>query len=89
MSFFTLRNTRPPNDRTIRNADTEQNIAMGKRAAYFLCSLILAYPIGRMAHNRRKGYVFRVKWYHKAASTYVLALPIFLLLVYLIGKVSG
>lgn len=53
---------------------------------YFLCSLLLAYPIGRMAHNRRKGYVFRVKWYHKAASTYVLALPVFLILVYLIGE---
>lgn len=50
---------------------------------YFLCSLLLAYPIGRMAHNRRKGYVFRVKWYHKAASTYVLALPVFTLIVWL------
>lgn len=54
-------------------------------AAYFISSLLLAYPIGRMAHNRRKGYVFRVKWYHKAASTYIFALPIFLILVYLIG----
>ena len=53
---------------------------------YFLCSLLLAYPIGRMAHNRRKGYVFRVKWYHKAASTYVLALPIFTGLVFLLGE---
>ena len=53
---------------------------------YFLCSLLLAYPIGRMAHNRRKGYVFRVKWYHKAASTYILALPIFTGLAFLLGE---
>lgn len=52
-------------------------------AAYFISSLLLAYPIGRMAHNRRKGYMFRVKWYHKAASTYVLALPVFTLIVWL------
>ena len=50
---------------------------------YFISSLLLAYPIGRMAHNRRKGYVFRVKWYHKAASTYIFALPIFTLIVWL------
>lgn len=64
-----------------------ESLVIALMAAYFISSLLLAYPIGRMAHNRRKGYVFRVKWYHKAASTYVLALPIFLLLVYLIGKV--
>ena len=66
-----------------------ENLVIGLMVAYFLCSLILAYPIARMSHNRCKGYVFRVRWYHKAASTYVLALPIFLLLVYLIGKASG
>ena len=65
------------------------NLVTGLMIAHFVCSLILAYPIGRMAHNRCRSYVFRVKWYHKVASSYVLALPIFLLLVYLIGKVSG
>lgn len=64
-----------------------ESLVIGFMAAYFICSLLLAYPIARMSHNRRRGYVFRVKWYHKAASTYVLALPIFLLLTYLIGKV--
>lgn len=62
------------------------NLVIVLMIACFISSLLLAYPIGRMAHNRRKGYVFRVKWYHKAASTYVLALPVFLILVYLIGE---
>lgn len=62
------------------------NLVIVLMITYFISSLFLAYPIGRMAHNRRKGYVFRVKWYHKAASTYVLALPVFLILVYLIGE---
>lgn len=64
------------------------NLVIGLMVAYFLCSLIVSYPIARMSHNKRRGYVFRVKWHHKAASTYVLALPIFLLLVYLIGRVA-
>ena len=59
------------------------NLVIVLMIAYLLCSLLLAYPIGRMAHNRLKGYVFRVKWYHKAASTYVLALPAFSLIVWL------
>lgn len=64
------------------------NLVIAFLVAYLVCSLFLAYPIGRMAHNRRRGYVFRISWYHKAASTYVLALPIFLILVYLIGEWS-
>lgn len=59
------------------------NLVIVLMITYFISSLLLAYPIGRMAHNRRKGYVFRVKWYHKAASTYVLALPVFTLIVWL------
>lgn len=41
--------------------------------AYLVCSLVLAYPIGRMAYSKNKGYKFRVYWYHKAASGYVFA----------------
>ena len=63
------------------------NLVIALLVAYFLCSLIVSYPIARMSHNKRRGYVFRVKWHHKAASTYILALPIFLLLAYLITRV--
>lgn len=62
------------------------HLVIALMGAYFISSLLLAYPIGRMAHNRRKGYVFRVKWYHKAASTYILALPIFTGLAFLLGE---
>ena len=62
------------------------HLVIALMGAHFISSLLLAYPIGRMAHNRRKGYVFRVKWYHKAASTYILALPIFTGLAFLLGE---
>lgn len=62
------------------------NLVIVLMITYFISSLFLAYLIGRMAHNRLKGYVFRVKWYHKAASTYVLALPIFTGLAFLLGE---
>ena len=63
------------------------NLVIVLMIAYFISSLFLAYPIGRMAHNRLKGYVFRVKWYHKAASTYVLALPIYTGLAFLLCEI--
>lgn len=63
------------------------NLVIVLMVTYFISSLLLAYPIARMAHNRHKGYVFRVKWYHKAASTYVLALPIYTGLAFLLGEI--
>ena len=57
--------------------------------AHFVCSYLLVYRYMILAHRaaRVTAVSFRFKWYERAAGTYVLALPIFLLLVYLIGKV--
>lgn len=63
------------------------NLIIGLLVAHFVCSYLIAFKFARLVS--KDGYVFKIKWYHKAASTYVLALPIFLLLVYLIGKVRG
>jgi len=52
--------------------------------AYLVCALLLAYPIGRMAFNKNKGYKFRVFWYHKAASSYVFASTILMLFIGLV-----
>ena len=67
-----------------------ENLAIILMAAYFICAYFIAYKFTMLvcvADN--VSYGFKIKWYHKAASTYVLALPIFLLLVYLIGKVGA
>ena len=61
-----------------------QNLAILLMATYFVCSLLLAYPIGRMAHNKGKGYVFRVEWYHKMASAYVFAFTVYFVGAYLL-----
>lgn len=61
-----------------------ENLVNALMAAHLTCSLLVAYPVARMAHNKRRGYVFRVRWYHKLASTYVLALPIFIIFVGLV-----
>ena len=63
------------------------NLVTGLMIAHFVCAYLIAISFARLVSN--DGYGFKIKWYHKAASTYVLALPIFLLLVYLIGKFSA
>lgn len=60
-------------------------LASALMISHFACSLVLAYLVARLVHNN--GYYFKIKWYHKAASTYVLALPIFLVSAYLASKV--
>ena len=62
------------------------NLVIGLMIAHFVCSYLIAFIFARLVFP--SGYEFKIKWYHKAASSYVLALPIFLLLVYLIGKVK-
>ena len=63
------------------------NLVIGLMIAHFVCAYLIAISFARLVSNG--DYGFKIKWYHKAASTYVLALPIFLLLVYLIGKFSA
>lgn len=65
------------------------NLVTGLMIAHFVCSYLLVYRYMILAHRaaRFTAVSFRFKWYERAAGTYVLALPIFLLLVYLIGRV--
>ena len=63
------------------------NLVTGLTIAHFVCAYLIAFNFARLVS--KDGYGFKIKWYHKAASTYVLALPIFLLFVYLIGKVRA
>lgn len=63
------------------------NLVTGLMIAHFVCSYLIACGFARLVFT--DDYGFKIKWYHKAASSYVLALPIFLLLVYLIGKVRA
>lgn len=59
-------------------------LVTGLMVSHFVCSYLIAFNFARLVSN--DGYGFKIKWYHKAASTYVLVLPIFLLLVYLMSK---
>lgn len=63
-------------------------LATGLMAAYLLCSYFVAYRFASLAcrDKKSKGFIFRVGWYDRVASTYVLALPIYLVAVYLISK---
>lgn len=68
-----------------------ENLVIGLMAAYFICAYFVAYKFTMLVCHAGNGryYEFKARWYHKAAGTYVLALPIFIFLTYLIGKVSG
>ena len=59
-------------------------LVTGLMIAHFACSYLIVFKFARLVFPH--GYGFKIKWYHKVASSYVLALPIFLLLVYLVGK---
>lgn len=60
------------------------NLVTGLMIAYLVCSYLIVCKFAKLVS--KDGYGFKIRWYDKAASTYVLALPIFLLLVYLIGE---
>jgi len=63
------------------------NLVIALMVTYFLCAYFVAYKFTRLVCVAENvSYGFKIKWYHKAASTYVLALPVFLILVYLIGE---
>lgn len=66
------------------------NLVTGLMIAHFVCSYLLVYRYVILAHRaaRVTAVSFRFKWYERVAGTYVLALPIFLLLVYLISGVQ-
>ncbi len=67
-----------------------ENLVIGLMVAYFLCAYFVAYKFTRLVCVAENvSYEFKIKWYHKAAGTYVLALPIFLLLSYLISRVTA
>ena len=67
------------------------NLVIGLMIAHFVCSYLLVYRYMILAHRaaRVTAVSFRFKWYERAAGTYVLALPIFIFLTYLIGKVGA
>ena len=67
------------------------NLVTGLMIAHFVCSYFLVYRYTSLAHlaPRVMAVSIRFTWYERVAGTYVLALPIFLLLVYLIGKVRA
>lgn len=64
------------------------NLVTGLMIAYFVCAYFVTYKFTILVFHAGNGryYEFKARWYHKAAGTYVLALPIFLLLVYLMGE---
>ena len=64
------------------------SLVTGLMIAYLVCSYFLVYRYTDLAHRaaRVTAISFRFRWYERLAGTYVLALPIFLLLVYLIGE---
>lgn len=66
------------------------NLVIGLMIAHFVCSYFLVYRYTSLAHlaTRVTAVSIRFTWFERVAGTYVLALPIFLLLVYLIGKVG-
>lgn len=68
-----------------------ENLVIALMAAYFVCAYFLVYRYTSLAHlaTRVTAVSIRFTWYERAAGTYVLALPIFLLLVYLIGGVMA
>lgn len=71
----------------VRSA-TVNNLVTGLMIAHFVFSCFLVYRYTSLAHlaTRVTAVSVRFTWYEKAAGTYVLALPIFLILVYLIGE---
>lgn len=66
------------------------NLVIGLGIAHFVCSYFLVYRYTSLAHlaKRVTAVSIRFTWYERVAGTYVLALPIFLLLVYLISRVT-
>lgn len=68
-----------------------KNLVTGLMIAHFVCSYFLVYRYTSLVHMaaRVTAVSIRFTWYERVAGTYVLALPIFLLLVYLIGKVRA
>lgn len=68
-----------------------ENLVIGLMIAYFICAYFVTYKFTMLVFHAGNGryYEFKPRWYHKAAGTYVLALPIFIFLTYLIGKVGA
>lgn len=67
------------------------NLVTGLLVAHFVCSYFLVWRYTSLAHLATRVTAVSIKftWYERVAGTYVLALPIFLLLVYLIGNVRA
>lgn len=63
-------------------------LVTGLMIACFICAYFVAYKFTVLVFKGGSDdyYSFKIRWYHKASGTYVLALPIFILLVYLLGK---
>ena len=64
------------------------NLVTGLVIAHFVCSYFLVWRYTSLAHLATRVTAVSIKftWFERAAGTYVLALPIFLLLVYLVSK---
>lgn len=67
------------------------NLVTGLLVAHFVCSYFLVYRYTSLAHlaTRVTAVSIRFTWFERVAGTYVLALPIFLLITYLIGRVTA
>jgi len=68
-----------------------ENLVVVLMAVYFTCAYFVTHKFTMLVFQAGNGryYEFKARWYHKAAGTYVLALPIFIFLTYLIGKVGA
>lgn len=64
------------------------NLVTGLMIAYLVCSYFLVWRYTSLAHLATRVTAVSIKftWFERVTGTYVLALPIFLLLVYLIGE---
>lgn len=61
-------------------------LVTGLMITHFVCSYLIVFKFTKLVS--KDGYGFKVRWYDKADGTYVLALPIFIFLLYLISKVT-
>lgn len=60
------------------------NLVITLMISHFVCSYLIVFKFTKLIFT--DGYGFKIRWYDKAAGTYVLALPVFTLIVYLIQE---
>lgn len=65
-----------------------EHLVMALMTVWFTCTYFVTYKFTMLVFHAGNGlyYEFKARWYHKAAGTYVLALPIFIVLTYLVTR---